>query len=200
MLFFPHTYPSRNSKPVSSAFTLTELLIAVSIFSVVSIAIYSTFSSGVSVLRRVKNIDFARQKILLKNERFARELREIPPCRKQLFSGSKTQISFPGFSNYIPCRITYYFDAGSLCFLRGADKLSQIITAEGKIDAELKSKPAVVLSGIKEVKFSYLKLDPIKNEYIWTDEWLQNYLPVAVKLIIISQTQEYASTIFLPKA
>jgi len=201
MLSFPHIYPGKNNKPRRrAAFTLVELLIAVSIFSVVSIAIYSTFSSGTSVLRRVKNIDFIQQRILLKSERFSRELRELPGCRKQLFEGSKTKISFPGNSDYIPCRITYYFDNSSFCLMRAVDKLSQIITPEGKVDAQFKSAPAVFLSKLKEVKFSYLNLDSIKNEYKWIDKWAQDYLPVAVKLTITSQTQEYVSTIFLPKA
>ncbi len=197
MSLFPHTCPGKNNK--LSAFTLVELLIAVSIFSVVSIAIYSTFSSGASVLRRLNNIDFIQQRILLKSERFSRELRELPGCRKQLFSGSKTKISFPGNSDDIPSRITYYFDNSSLCLMRVVDKLSQIITPEGKVDARFKSKPAVFLSKIKEVKFSYLNLDLIKNEYNWIDEWTQDYLPAAVKLAVTSQTGEYVSTVFLPK-
>lgn len=196
MLPFPHTCPGKNNK----AFTLVELLIAVSIFSVASIAIYSTFSSGTSVLRRVKNIDFTHQRILLKAERFSRELRELPGCRKQLFLGVKTKISFPGNLDYIPCRITYYFDSSSFYLMRVVDKLSQIITPEGKVDAQFKSKPTVFLSKIKEVKFSYLNLDPVKNEYKWIDEWRQDYLPAAVKLTVTSQIQEYVWTIFLPKA
>ncbi len=198
MSLFPHTCPGKNNKV--SAFTLVELLIAVSIFSVVSIAIYSTFSSGASVLRRVQNIDLAQQRILLKTERFSRELRELPGCRKQLFLGDKTKISFPGNSDYIPCRITYYFDDASFCFMRVADKLSQIITPEGKVEAQFKSKPVVFLSKVKEIKFSYLILDAVKNEYKWIDQWRQDYLPVAVKLTVTSQTQEYVSTVFLPKA
>lgn len=200
MLPFPHTYPDKNNKLTPPAFTLAELLIALSIFSVVSIAIYSTFSSGTSVLRRLKNVDFTQQRILLKAERFSRELRGFPGCRKQLFEGMKTKISFPGNSDYIPCRITYYFDGPSFCLMRVVDKLSQIITPEGKVDAQFKSKPTVFLSKIKEVKFSYLNLDPIKKEDGWIDEWKQDYLPVAVKLSITSQTQEYAWTVFLPKA
>lgn len=178
---------------------MVELLIAVSIFSVVSIAIYSTFSSGSAVLRRVKDIDLRQQKILLKVEMFSRQLREQPACRKQLFLGSEIKISFPANSDYIPCRITYYFDNSSLCLMRVVDKLSEIITPEGKVDVELKSKPQVFLSKVKAVKFSYLYLDLKKNEYSWIDEWGQDYLPVAVKFTISSEDQEYASTIFLPK-
>jgi prepilin-type N-terminal cleavage/methylation domain-containing protein len=180
-------------------FSLMELLIAVSIFSVVSIAIYSTFSSGAAVLRRVKNIDLVQQKILLKQERFARELRTQPSYSKQLFLGSKTKISFPGSVDYLPTRITYYFDPSSFCLMRAVDKLSQIITSEGKVEEGLKSEPLIFLPKIKEVQFSYLLFDLKKNEYSWLDEWLYDYLPVAVRLSIINGNQEYVSTILLPK-
>ena len=121
MLPFPLICLNRNNKLNNKAFTLVELLIAVSIFSVVSIAIYSTFSSGSSVLRRIKNIDLAQQKILLKAERFSRQLREQPDCRKKLFLGAKSKISFAGNLNYFPSRITYYFDGPSLCLMRVED-------------------------------------------------------------------------------
>ena len=203
-------YPNKNNKlrtPVfaarlssTGAFSLVELLIAVSIFSVVSIAIYSTFSSGASVLRRVKNIDFTQQQVLLKAERLARQLREQPNYRKQLFLGAKSKISFAASSDYFPCRITYYFDDSSSCLMCVVDKLDTIITSEGKIDTELKAKPTVFLSKVKEIKYSYLYLDLKKNEYSWTDEWSQGYLPAAVKVTITGQNQEYVWTVFLPTA
>lgn len=199
MSFFLHIYPNKNNKINNGAFSLMELLIAVSIFSVISIAIYSTFNSGAAVLRRVKNIDLAQQKIILKQERFTRELRTQPRYNKQLFSGNKTKISFPGSLDYLPCRITYYFDPSSLCLMRVADKLSQIIGSDGKIDEGFKSDPAIFLPKIKEVQFSYLSFDAKTNEYSWTEEWLQASLPVAVKFTIIKENQEYVSTIFLPR-
>lgn len=196
-LFPPICLNNKNNK---LGFTLVELLIAVSIFSVVSLAIYSTFSSGVSVLRRLRNIDFAQQRILLKAERFSRELRELPNCRKWLFVGEKTKISFPGNSDDIPCRITYYFDSSSLCLMRVVDKLSEIITPEGQIDIKFKSKPQVFLAKAKDIKFMYLKKPDLnKNEYSWADEWNQGYLPAAVRLTINIEGQEYVSTVFLPR-
>lgn len=150
-------------------------------------------------MRKVKTIDFAQQKTLLKIQRFSRELREQPVYRKQLFSGAKSKISFPASLDYFPSRLTYYFDRSSSCFMRQADKLDQIIAPDGKVDAELKSKPAVFLSKIKEVKFDYLYLDLKKNEYSWAQEWEFNYLPIAVKLTITDENKEYISTVFLLK-
>lgn len=190
MLPFPHFYQNNKN---NKAFTLVELLIAVSIFSVVSIAIYSAFNSGATVMRRIKNIDLKLQKILLKAERINRELREQPACRKPLFSGTKSKISFAANIDYFPNRLTYYFDDSKGALMRVFDKLDKIITEEGNVDSELKSKPQVFLSDVLEVKFEYLYLDLKKNEYVWTDEWAQNYLPVAVKFTITSENQKHIS-------
>jgi len=194
MLPFPLSYPNKKKRLNKGAFTLVELLIAVSIFSVVSIAIYSVFNSGATVMRRIKNIDLRQQKILLKSQRMIRELREQPACRKQLFSGTKSKISFSANVDYFPSRITYYFDDSKGSLMRVSDKLDKIITKEGNLDTELKSKPQTFLSGVKGVKFEYLYLDLKKNEYVWTDDWIQENLPFAVKFTITDQNKEYIFT------
>lgn len=197
MSSFPHTSPGKRISV--NAFTLVELLIALSIFSIISIAIYSTFSSGAAVLRRAKVIDLEFQKGLLKQERLSRELRQMPSCRKWLFSGKEEKISFCGIVDYTPCRITYYFDNLTRSIMRNSDRLSGIITEEGLVDAELKSKSTVFLDKVKGVKFSYLYLD-LKQNYNWAEEWKDKYLPVAVKISISTENREYVTTVFLPTA
>ena len=199
MLPWRRIYSNRNKQSSFAAFSLVELLMAVAIFSVVSIAIYSTFSSGAAVLRRINNLDLVQQKILLKTEKLSRQMREQPASRKPLFKGDKTKISFSANVDYFPCRLTYYFDSPTNSLLYVADKLSEIIDQEGKLDPNLKSSGAVYLSKIKEVSFSYLYLDLSKNTYFWTDKWEQEYLPFAVKFTIIGQKQKYESTVYLPK-
>lgn len=189
---------SISSRPAARSFTLIELLIAISIFSVVSIAVYSTFSSGLSVLRRVKDIDFLRQRVLIKEERFSRELRQMPALRTPLFSGGQEKISFAGLVEEEPCRITYYFDASAKVLLRVTDRLADILTKEGAVEAGFKSKPALFLAGIKEIKFSYLYFDLAKKAYAWAQEWRDNSVPLAVKLTVSTDNQNYATTTFFP--
>ena len=182
------------------AFSLVELLISLSIFAVVSVAIYSTFSSGTQVLRKVKNIDLTQQAMLLKEERFSRELRQSVILRKPLFLGAKDKLIFGAIVNDKPGRITYYFDKSTQAILRAFDNLGDIITSEGKVDPELKSKPAVFLTKVTEIKFSYFYLDLTKNIYKWVEVWSESYLPLAVKLEITTEKQNYATTVFLPTA
>ena len=201
MSFFPPICLNKNNKLTKKApkgFTLVELLIVVSIFSVVSIAIYSTFSSGASILRRIKNIDFKQHKLLLKTERLSRELREQPNYKKLLFEGNKSRVSFAASLNYFPSRVTYYFDPSLSCLMRCEDKLDTIITPEGKIDPELKAKPAVFLPKVKAVDFSYFYFDLGKKDYLWVEVWKADFLPLAVKITVSTESQNYVSTIFLP--
>ncbi len=201
MHLFPFFCLNRKNRSDRPGFSLVELLIAVSIFSVVIIAIYSTFSGGMSVFRKVINIDLSQQKVLLKIERFAREVRQEAPCRKPLFLGSKTRISFAGFSDLLPSRITYYYDSQVNTLFRIAQPLPEITMPGGSIDPEVEAKSgSVFLKKVKDAKFAYLFLDLKKNDYVWLEEWPYDYLPVAVKLIISDERQEYAKIVFLPRA
>ncbi|MFA5005396.1 MAG: type II secretion system protein [Candidatus Omnitrophota bacterium] len=200
MLHFPHICPRKKNKANTAAFTMVELLISVGIFSVISIAVFSTFSSGLKVLRKAKMVDLTRQKILLKEERFSRELRESLACRKKLFSGKTAKLSFSGSDNHYPSRITYYFDEATQSILREVDRLSDIIAAESEGSEELKPQRSVFMAKVESAQFSYLFLDLKKNDYIWKDEWKEDYLPIAVKLVIVSQGNNYATTVFLPTA
>lgn len=200
MSFFPPIYLDTKKRRRIRAFSLVELLIAVSIFAVVSVAIYSTFSSGLNVLRRVKDVDLAQQSFILKQERFHKELRQTIVLRKPLFLGTKDRVSFGAIVDEYPCRLTYYFDSSSQSLMRNCDKLADIITSAGKIDKELKTKPAVFINKVKELNFSYLYLDLKKNIYQWEEEWKQDFLPLAVKIEISTDKQNYETTVFLPTA
>ena len=166
----------------------------------VSIAIYSTFSSGLKVLRKVKDIDLAQQSFIFKVERLSREIRETIPLRKLSLSGSKERVSFGLVVDDKPCRITYYLDNLDKNLLRSVDNLADIFTKEGKIDPELKSKGTVFLKGIKEIQFGYLYFDLKQKAYAWDKEWKEVFLPLAIKLSISTDKQNYATIIFLPTA
>lgn len=195
--FFPHIYPYTRKSP--RAFSLVELLIALSIFAVVSIAIFSTFSSGLSVLRRVKNVDLAQQSLALKLERFSRELRQAVPLRKLTLTGKSDTLSFGQILDDIPCRVTYYFDRSARALVRQSDLLADIIK-DGQIDPELKAEGRPFIKNVTGVKFSYLAFDLKKQACVWSDACKGVTIPLAIKLELSTDKKNYVQTVFLPTA
>jgi prepilin-type N-terminal cleavage/methylation domain-containing protein len=186
-----------SSKFRPAGFTLVELLIAVSIFSVVSIAIYATFNSGMTVWRRAKDTSGEERTFLLRTEKLSRELRQAFNSGDIPFSASKNKIQFPSIIDSDICRIIYSFDQNKKILSRSGDKLTDILAADKK---ELEPKFSSYLSGIDELTFSYLIFDLSKNAYTWKEEWKEGILPIAVKVTITAKAKTYATIVIIPSA
>jgi len=198
-LFYQLIYLGKMKSQKNKAFTLVELLITSAIFSVVSIAIYATFNSGMSVWRRAKDANGQQQKFMLKAEKFSRELRQTFTFKDIVFKATNNKIQFPSVIDSDISRITYFFDEQQKALLRGSDKLSDILAAaEEKKQIETKLSP--YLSDIDNMNFSYLIFDLQKNAYAWKDDWQQVTLPIAVKVSITAKNKTYVTTIIIPTA
>lgn len=184
---------------MKKAFTLIELLIVTTIFSIVSIAVYATFSSGMNVWRRSKEINIEQERALLKIEKLGRELRQTFNFKDIDFYGSKDKLQIPAIVDFEVARITYFFDADKKILFRSCDRLADILTAKEKKE-ELESKPVVYLSNADKLSFSYFYFDMQKSAYLWKEDWEQNNPPLAVKLDITVKDETYATTIFIPTA
>lgn len=167
------------------------------IFSLVSIAVYSTFSSGMSVWRLAMNTGSSN--ILLKTEKLSRELRQSFYFKDSVFSGTKDSLSFPSRINQEAFRLAYFFDPVKNTLLRSSDSLTDVINAAKK-NEEVAQNPAVYLSEVKKLSFSYFYFDSIKGSYLWKDDWDSNFLPLAVKIEISGKDSYYAKTVFIPSA
>ncbi len=183
------------------SFTLIELLITVTIFSAVSIAIYATFNSGMRIWRRVEKFNLADIRNLIKIEKLNKELRQVFIFKEKdiAFSGKKDQIQFPAVIDSEINNVAYSFDAGGKMVLRGAVKLSDILAAKEKKE-ELPPNTAPYLTKVDEFSISYFYYDIKKSAYSWKDEWKENSLPAAVKFNIIFENEPYSTTIFIPSA
>lgn len=183
------------------SFTLIELLISVTIFSVVSIAIYSTFDSGMRIWRRMEKFNLADIRPLIKIEKMSAELRQTFIFRGGdfAFSGDKQKIQILVIIDSELNRVTYFFEKGSKIILRRCDKFKDIKLAKRNKE-EMVSKPIQFLNGVSEFNFSYFYFDSEKGIYLWKEEWEENILPLAVKINITLQNETYSKTIFIPSA
>ncbi|MFH1355002.1 MAG: prepilin-type N-terminal cleavage/methylation domain-containing protein [Candidatus Omnitrophota bacterium] len=179
-----------------TGFTLVELLIAASIYAIVSIAVYSTFSTGMNIWRRAKEVNLEQSRIAIKLERLSRELRQTFNFSEIRFLGTEEEISFAQVQDSGIVRMSYAFDQGDDALLRSIDTLVDILQGlpEG-------SEPEEYIEEIEALKFSYFYFDLAENLYLWTEVWDQIGLPLAVKLEITTEDEKtYVRTVFIPTA
>ncbi|MBU1090252.1 MAG: prepilin-type N-terminal cleavage/methylation domain-containing protein [Candidatus Omnitrophica bacterium] len=181
--------------------TLIELLIATTIFALVSIAVYGTFNSGMSVWRRANELNLEQRRFMIRLEKFSRELRQVFNYPNIDFLGSEDGLSFAQVLDSEIVRVTYYFDQDKEALLRGVDNLPDILELEE--GEELRADLVSYLSGIDELNFSYFYFDIEEESYLWKEEWVKENsgLPIAIKLEITTKDKKnYAETVFIPTA
>ncbi|MFC1704069.1 type II secretion system protein J [Candidatus Omnitrophota bacterium] len=101
----------------SSGLTLIELLISLTIFSVVTISLYSTFSSGVSVWRKSDEANRIYQEARLALDQIAREIKSVERYNfgdayldQYAFDGTENELSFLIATDSGLKRIKYFLE------------------------------------------------------------------------------------------
>jgi prepilin-type N-terminal cleavage/methylation domain-containing protein len=184
----------RDKRHYLTGFTLIEILIVSAIFSVVAIAIYSTFASGMNIWRRVENVSLLERKINLRLEKMSCELRQSLNFADIGFEGSKEGLTFALLVDGEICEVCYLFDLGQKVILRREDRFEDIL--QDKV-----SRPRRFLFPIEEFELEYLCFDDQEDEYIWKDDWeKQKGIPLAVKIRLKYKDEIRTSTVFIPIA
>ncbi|OGX19102.1 MAG: hypothetical protein A3K83_01905 [Omnitrophica WOR_2 bacterium RBG_13_44_8b] len=172
-------------------FTFIEVLLVATIFSVLSLAIYSTFASGLRLWDRIQGEALSQRKIILNMERLSSDLRQSPVFSKIGFEGTSSSISFPVLSGTGIYRSTYIFEEKAL--LRKLVGFQDIL--EKKEEADVKK----ILPDLEELKFSFGYLEQNKSEYSWKDTWdKKDGTPKIVKVELKTKDADLVKQINLP--
>lgn len=169
-----------------------EMLIVCVILSVVSLAIYSTFSSGLRIWKRVDG-GIEDEEMVLFCERFGEDLQGTVMVRDIVFTGTDVKIEIPVVLNgrrmgkRAPGRVTYVFDQEKESVRRGQADYSDIYT--GKTGSERE-----VFGKVTQAKFSYYRYDKDKKRYEWQDAWPAGDPPLAVRVEFSRRGHEGTAT------
>lgn len=161
------------------SFTLIELLIALSIFAIIAITLYSTFFAGISVWKRSGDNSDAYQNIRIVFEDMARDIKNMIYFTKDkesmyVFSGMPGEIILmtlkEGASEKMEpnkelAKVAYSFD----------DIKNELIRQEAGIAFGFDVKKAgkeVLLENLEDFKFEYCYDSGDEDEpYLWQEEW-----------------------------
>jgi type II secretion system protein J len=186
--------------------TFVELIVAVSIFAVVSVAVYSTFAMGLSVWRRARNAQALYQNIRLALDEMARDLQNavayFDPGQPTAinFEGEKDRISFyslvDGYQTTPPYpqlrKVSYTLgDSGSL------QRLEQVHQG-----ADIAQESEAIASQVANLSFFYCYEDTAGSGYEWKQAWeLKQEIPESVKIELELNTGNkpvFSKYVFIP--
>lgn len=152
------------------------------VISVVSLAVYSSFTGGLRIWKRV-TAPVEGEDTALFFERLGEDLRRVLPCEEAGFRGSGQRIEFPRvmysrrMGKQTIGKVVYEFDRDSREIRRAAVDYSGMFTGEA---------PAfvTVLKEVDENVFSFYKYDREAKRPDWAQDWSSPALPEAVHVEI----------------
>jgi prepilin-type N-terminal cleavage/methylation domain-containing protein len=168
--------------------TLIELLLTVSLVSVIGMTLYSSLASGINVARRITR-PASDEDLAIFFEKISREVANSFPYSEIPFQGDELQFSFPTlirsekpieFDSTVG-RVTYLYESSSNRLSRRQENVSQVHEEE-------ESKSGPVLRDVTSLSFQYFVLDSSTKEYLWSEEWdsveQDGKLPLAVQMTL----------------
>ncbi|MEI6809268.1 MAG: prepilin-type N-terminal cleavage/methylation domain-containing protein [bacterium] len=167
-----------------SGLTLVELLVSISILTVLLATILMTMYSGLLVWERASGYDMKRMETMLALEGLEKEVRNTFPFHAIEFKGSPSGMKFAGIVSGTTdegrvqrfCEIKYDFDSPAHT-LRRQSRIYPFGSAGGDESVE-------VLSGVEIVKVTYAAIPEKGRSFaVWLESWDNvRKLPAAVRI------------------
>lgn len=207
-------------------FTFIELIIAVTIFAIVAVSIYSTFSAGIRVWLKTSPMIEENQAMRVFFATAALDLRNIIPYYEKSQTqntssfapsssfGSEEKLNFEGSADRMsfitviavsdpvfgfreePVRITYLYD-------KTAKTVRRLMATKTEGLKEERAKKYDMLNGIedKDFKLEYCyksALSQIDYEYEWQEAWEGKKNETEIPRAVRITVGEFKKTIFIP--
>ena len=148
-------------------FTLLELLLALTFFSVVMIVVSSVFSTGILAWKRGEGESGFYQELRLTLDRMGIEIRNALPYETTPFEGKKEKVSFAEVhSTRSPVSLEWV--QVSYEVKKNAESMSLVRRVAPLLKGE--DREAVLLSGLSDIHFSYPFFEE-NGKWGWKEEW-----------------------------
>lgn len=185
------------------AFTLIELIITVTIFTIIIVTVYSSFYMGMKAWRRAEG-DASFPKIRIGLLKIEKELKDSFYFSRIPFKGTSEEVSFPltvpdGDSQKIYI-VTYDVNEDGGTGLKQLIRKERIFSAQEEV---LEEKTKGFLPLVKDIRFEYAyRTDSASKEFEWQGFWdgeTQNRLPsgIRISLEMDGSGDRYNKVIFL---
>jgi prepilin-type N-terminal cleavage/methylation domain-containing protein len=185
---------------IKGGFTLIELLIVSALLSIVALATYATFTSGIKIWQRV-NTPVLEEDVNIFFDEFSLDLRNSFKFHGIGFIGKKDKLAFPTLVNSSRLnkrtvgKVIYFYEPMTETLNKDKRDFAQVYEDERGIITQL-------LNNIISLRFQYYLYDKEQKEYFWLDEWSNEELPFAVRVNIEFndgiQKRSFTKTVAIP--
>jgi hypothetical protein len=179
MIYYSKNNFVKSRRNPKSGFTLVELLLIITLLSVVSLAMYAVLNNGVKIWQRI-NRQLPQEDVAIFLDKFSRDLRNSFKFSGVAFSGREENLMFativnsPRLQRATVGRAAYFYDAQAMTLIRQQDDYSQISGGEAGLIQSL--------GNVKSAKFGYYIFDQENKQYFWRQEWTGDNLPITVSI------------------
>ncbi len=203
--FTPLENHIRQKRTFLAGLTLIELLVAILIFSIIVVSLYSAFSVGLAAYNKGEKVASFYQRIRLSLNSIALDFRNsyrfsdkdakfvVENGKVSLFTLKPIYLKGKVESLQI-CKVEYWQDEEKL--------FRKICCGPLAFSDEPAAKPEVLLDNIASFRVEFPYESEENNSFIWKDYWKEvDKLPLAVKISLqISEPESKVRSLVLTKA
>lgn len=188
------------------AFSLIELIMAVSLVSIIGLALYSNLNSGINIAARITR-PLSNEDLAVSFEKISQEIANTFSYSEIPFNGEEQEFSLPAIIRSRPelgldlaiGRVTYGYDSSHSSLSRRQEDMSQVYQEEA-------GETAPVLQNVSSASFQYFGFDKASQSYLWFSDWdsveHDGKLPLAVRIELSyldeGKKRELVRTISIP--
>jgi prepilin-type N-terminal cleavage/methylation domain-containing protein len=204
------SFDAQSNRP-QKGFTLIEVMLAMTIFALMSTVLYGAFSLGHSAVEKSQRSFEKNQKLRAVDELLGSYIRSAYPYRASpqgatiLFAGEQADLTFVssfslamGGRGMAKVRLFWEGDEKAAGVLRLEEETPvRVPSEEGNEVHEGLSNGLVVREGVKKFRITYL--DPQSDEEKWEERWdarERNTLPRAVRLNYLTEEGREVQWVF----
>jgi len=183
-------------------FTLIELVVSLTIFSVISLPIYSSFAGGISVWRKAREFSSVYQTARLLLDDIATELKNAVKVSGTEFNGGPRSISFITLrrgSHGASARRDTQIAKVTFEVLRDPSASGYALFRRQASNLKVRGEAELMVGSLSSLDFQYTYINSVGELQPWAKVWKMNdELPLGVKITLDIGGRQFTKMVFIP--
>jgi len=190
------------SRRKEQGFTLIELVVSLTIFSVISLSIYSSFAGGISVWRKAQEFSSVYQTARLLLDDIAMELKNAVKVSGTEFNGGPRRLSFITLrqgSHGASARRDTQIAKVTFEVLRDPSASGYALFRRQASNLKVRGEAELIVGSLSSLDFQYTYINSVGELQPWAKVWkMSDELPLGVKITLKIGGTQFTKMVFIP--